>query len=62
MNEYELYQLDSCSFAAWQEGFENGTIKDTEEEIVKIVLKQEVVSYCSERAAYTFDINDLVDA
>jgi len=60
--EHEQYQLDSCSFAAWQEGYENGTIRDTEEEVVKIVLKQEVVSYCDSRATYTFDINDLVDA
>ena len=54
-------QLDSVSYAAYKDGFENGTIRDSEEEVVKIVLDQEVVSYCSEYGSYTFDYMDLCE-
>ena len=54
-------QLDSVAFAAYEDGVENGTIRDSEEDIVRIVLDQEVVSYCSERGCYTFDYMDLVE-
>ena len=52
-------QLDSVSYAAYKDGVENGTIKDSEQEIVRIVQEQEVVSYCSKYGSYTFDYMDL---
>ena len=54
-------QLDSVSYAAYKDGVENGTIKDSEQDIVMIVLDQEVVSYCSEYGSYTFDYLDLIE-
>ena len=53
--------LDSASFAAYKDGFDNGTIKDTEAEVVATILEQEVVSYCSEKGCYTFDEMDLIN-
>jgi hypothetical protein len=54
-------QLDSVSYAAYIDGRDNGTIRDTEEEIVRIIEEQEIVSYCSERGCYTFDYMDLCE-
>jgi deferrochelatase/peroxidase EfeB len=54
-------QLDSVSYAAYKDGVENGTIKDSEQEIVRIVQEQEVVSYCSKYGSYTFDYMDLCE-
>ena len=54
-------QLDSVSYAAYVDGRDNGTIKDSEQDIVKTVLDQEVVSYCSKYGSYTFDYMDLTE-
>jgi hypothetical protein len=54
-------KLDSISYAAFIDGRDNGTIKDTEQEIVRIVQEQELVSYCSEYGCYTFDYMDLCE-
>jgi deferrochelatase/peroxidase EfeB len=54
-------QLDSVSYAAYKDGVENGTIKDSEQEIVRIVQEQEVVSYCSKYGSYTFEYMDLCE-
>ena len=42
-------------------GTANGTIQDTEEQIIGIIDEQEVVSYCSMVGSYTFDYCDIVD-
>jgi len=55
------YELDSVAYAAYAEGIENGTITDSETDLIKIILDQEIVSYCSRFASYTFDYNDLVE-
>ena len=60
--ELTMYQLDSTSHAAFTDGVDNGTIRDTEQEVVQIILDQEVVSYCSKYGCYTFDIYDLTEA
>ncbi len=39
-------------------GVENGTIDDTIEETYYHVLNQEVISYCSSKGTYTFDMED----
>lgn len=54
-------QLDSISYAAYIDGRDNGTINVPEEEIVRIVLEQEEVSYCSKYGSYTFDYMDLCE-
>ena len=46
---------------ALAKGHADGTIKDTEEQIIETVLKQEVVSYCSSVGTYTFDYMDVVE-
>ena len=43
---------------AWSKGVKDGTINDTMDEIYNIVREQEVVSYCSSKGSYTFDIYD----
>jgi hypothetical protein len=43
---------------AWSKGVKDGTINDTMDEIYDIVREQEVVSYCSSKGSYTFDIYD----
>ena len=55
------YILDSVAYAAYAEGIENGTITDSEQDIIQIILDQDVVSYCSRFASYTFDYNDLLE-
>ena len=60
-HEDNTMQLDSVSYAAYIDGYENGTIRDTEEELVRIIEEQEIVSYCSERGCYTFDYMDLCE-
>jgi len=55
------YLLDSEAWFAYVEGYNNGTITDSEQDIVQIILDQDVVSYCSSKASYTFDYNDLVE-
>ena len=46
---------------ALAKGQEDGTITDTEAQIIETVLKQEVVSYCSSAGTYTFDYMDVVE-
>jgi hypothetical protein len=53
--------LDSVSFAAYQEMRDVGLIKDSEQDIVQIVLDQEVVTYCNAKYSVTFDVYDLVE-
>ena len=55
------YILDSDAWFAYVEGYNNGTITDSETDLIKIILDQEIVSYCSRFASYTFDYNDLVE-
>lgn len=53
--------LDSVAFEAYNQMVEVGLIKDTEEELVAILLDQEVVTYCNEKYSVTFDVMDLVE-
>lgn len=53
--------LDSVSYAAYLEGRGNGTITDTERDLVEIILDQEIVTYANVKYSYTFDIMDLVE-
>lgn len=46
------------SAQAYARGVKDGTIDDSINEIYNIVLEQEVVSYCSSKGSYTFDIYD----
>jgi hypothetical protein len=54
------YQMNISKEAelAHLKGVEDGTINDTIEEIYYHVLNQEVISYCSSKGSYTFDIYD----
>ena len=42
----------------YAKGVADGTIDDSIEEIYNIVLDQEIVSYCSSKGSYSFDIYD----
>ena len=46
------------SAQAYTKGVADGTIDDSIEEIYNIVLDQEIVSYCSSKGSYSFDIYD----
>lgn len=54
-------QLDSVSFEAYTQMVEVGLIKDSESELVDILLDQEIVTYANEKYSVTFDIMDLVE-
>ena len=53
--------LNRAALEALKHGTANGTIQDTEEQIIDIIDEQEVVSYCSKVGSYTFDCADIVD-
>ena len=53
--------LDSVSYAAYLEGRGNGTITDTERDLVEIILDQQIVTYANTKHSYTFDEMDLVE-
>lgn len=55
------FQLTTEAMESYSMGREDGTITDTWEEIIDIVYRQEVVSYCSMVGNYTFDIYDVVE-
>ena len=56
-----IMMLDSVSYAAYLEGRGNGTITDTERDLIQIIQDQEIVTYASVKHSYTFDIMDLVE-
>lgn len=53
--------LDSVAFEAYEQMKDVGLIKDSEADIVQIVLDQEIVTYCNAKYSVTFDINDLIE-
>ena len=47
--------------AAYDKGLADGTIGDSITEVINLLTwEQEIVSYCSERGMYTFDIYDII--
>ena len=56
------HSLNNKALAAYVQGRTNGTIDDNCYQVIETILNQEVVSYCSKHATYTFDYNDLIEA
>lgn len=53
--------MSTQSAEAYAKGVKDGTIDDSIEEIYNIVLDQEIVSYCSSKGSYSFDIYDFTN-
>ena len=54
-----MYEFNRKAFEAYQYGVERGIVSDTESEIINIILRQEIVSYCTSKGCVSFDYNDL---
>ena len=55
-----MLRLTAIARDALEKGRADGTIEDTEKDVIRILMRQEVVSYCSEHGTYTFDYLDVV--
>jgi len=57
-----MYKLNKKAKGVLKWAREKGITNAREKEIVRIVLQQEIVSYCTSAGCVTFDYNDLVEA
>jgi len=58
MSYINEYKFTAEANAAYEKGYNDGTITDSLSDVKNIVLDQEVVSYSSEVGTYTFDYLD----
>lgn len=54
-----MYEFTRKAYETYLNALSKGLTKDTEEEIIQIILEQEIVSYCTSKGCVSFDYNDL---
>ena len=55
-----IMELNKQAYIRLESAQEAGICKDSESEIVDIVLEQEIVSYCTSKGCVSFDYDDLM--